>query len=224
MKHGQLLRKINMWVFSIGSKLIPCILLIYLSLTLIRVLMDAQIRKERLKHASLVSTKDKITLDTESILISEQINNSQSLRLSNDQNSFNFHDHGTSRDSTTAWTYVRTSDRTTRMLLAVLLIFLITEFPNGIVFLLSGILGEIFYQNVCLKVGEILDIFALINSAANFILYCTMSRLFRTTFTRMYCSKADFQNIDDEVTKLHAPKTFYNITPNCLENHNTTCV
>lgn len=80
----------------------------------------------------------------------------------------------------------RSSDRTTRMLLAVLLLFLITEFPAGILSLLSGILGDSFFERYYLRVGDILDILALINSSVNFILYCSMSRQFRKTFALLF--------------------------------------
>ncbi|UYV73394.1 hypothetical protein LAZ67_10003027 [Cordylochernes scorpioides] len=80
----------------------------------------------------------------------------------------------------------RTCDRTTRMLLAVLLLFLITEFPSGILALLSGILGDDFYKNVYSNLGEIMDVLALINSAINFILYCAMSRQFREIFSQLF--------------------------------------
>lgn len=79
------------------------------------------------------------------------------------------------------------SDRTTRMLLAILILFLITEFPSGILALASGIFGEPFFLNVYQPLGEIIDILALINSGINFILYCCMSRLFRKTFCKIFC-------------------------------------
>ena len=79
-------------------------------------------------------------------------------------------------------------DRTTRMLLAILLLFLITEFPSGLIALLSGILGEEFHMNIYHSLGELMDLLALINSAVNFILYCTMSRQFRKTFTKLFCT------------------------------------
>ena len=44
-----LLKNINFWVFSVGLKLVPCILLTYLSLALIRVLLEAEKRRQRLK-------------------------------------------------------------------------------------------------------------------------------------------------------------------------------
>ncbi|XP_076338221.1 G-protein coupled receptor dmsr-1-like [Tachypleus tridentatus] len=79
-----------------------------------------------------------------------------------------------------------TTDTTTKMLLAVLLVFLLTEFPAGILALLCGILGKDFFVNVYHNLGEVMDIMALINSGVNFILYCTMSRKFRQTFARIF--------------------------------------
>lgn len=37
--------------------------------------------------------------------------------------------------------------------------------------------------------GDVIDILTLINSAINFILYCTMSRQFRMTFNQLFCSR-----------------------------------
>lgn len=80
----------------------------------------------------------------------------------------------------------RRTDRTTRMLVAVLLLFLVTEFPQGILGLLSGVLGDCFFRNCYHNFGEIMDILALLNGAINFILYCSMSRQFRTTFGQLF--------------------------------------
>jgi hypothetical protein len=77
-------------------------------------------------------------------------------------------------------------DRTTRMLLAVLLLFLGTEFPQGILGLLSGLLDESFFRTCYLPLGDILDFAALSNSALNFILYAAMSNKFRQTFVETF--------------------------------------
>lgn len=80
----------------------------------------------------------------------------------------------------------RQTDRTTRMLLAVLLLFLITEFPQGILVLLSIKYGQDFFNDCYQKLGEMMDMLALINSAINFMIYCAMSRQFRTTFSMLF--------------------------------------
>ncbi|XP_017790663.1 PREDICTED: sex peptide receptor-like [Habropoda laboriosa] len=78
------------------------------------------------------------------------------------------------------------ADRTTKMLVAVLLLFLVTEIPQGILGLLSGVLGDCFFRNCYHNFGEVMDILALLNGAINFILYCSMSRQFRTTFGQLF--------------------------------------
>ncbi|KAI5642988.1 serpentine type 7TM GPCR chemoreceptor srw domain-containing protein [Phthorimaea operculella] len=77
------------------------------------------------------------------------------------------------------------TDRTTKMLLAVLLLFLVTELPQGILGLMSGLLGWCFFKRCYDLFGELMDFLALLNGAINFILYCSMSRQFRQTFRAM---------------------------------------
>lgn len=77
----------------------------------------------------------------------------------------------------------RTSEhnRTTAMLVSVVLCFVVAELPQGILAFLSGVDGNIFV-NVYVPLGDVWDIIVLINSAVNFLLYCIMSRQFRKTF------------------------------------------
>ncbi|XP_049832754.1 G-protein coupled receptor dmsr-1-like [Schistocerca gregaria] len=77
--------------------------------------------------------------------------------------------------------------RTTRMLVAVLLLFLATEVPSGVLGLLSVLLRPCFFLNCYKLFSEVMDMLALFNGAVNFILYCTMSRQFRTTFSQLFC-------------------------------------
>ncbi|KAF5307925.1 hypothetical protein FQR65_LT06492 [Abscondita terminalis] len=81
------------------------------------------------------------------------------------------------------------TDRTTRMLLAVLFLFLITEFPQAILGLLSVSIGSQFEKQCYNPLGDLMDILALTNSAINFILYCTMSRQFRSAFQEAFRPK-----------------------------------
>ena len=72
------------------------------------------------------------------------------------------------------------------MLLVILILFLITEFPSGILALMVGIFGDRFMAEVYDPLGEIFDALALINSSINFILYCLMSRMFRKNFCQIF--------------------------------------
>lgn len=75
--------------------------------------------------------------------------------------------------------------RTTKMLLTVLILFLLTELPQGILILLSvGMKG--FFFRIYIPLGDLMDFIALLNNAVNFVLYCTMSHQFRIRFLQMF--------------------------------------
>ena len=97
------------------------------------------------------------------------------------------------------------------MLLAILLLYLVTEMPNGIVTLLSGLLGEVFQNCVYTPLGEIFDILALINSGINFILLASMSRLFRKTFCKIFWPQRYHNHFQrDHPPTPHTEKTHVN--------------
>ena len=79
------------------------------------------------------------------------------------------------------------TSRTTVMLLIVIVLFLITELPQGVLILCCVFLKG-FFDNVYVPLGDFMDIIALVNSGINFVLYCTMSQEFRKTFIRLFFS------------------------------------
>ncbi|XP_065319682.1 uncharacterized protein LOC135927551 isoform X2 [Gordionus sp. m RMFG-2023] len=80
------------------------------------------------------------------------------------------------------------TDKTSQLLLTVLLCFLITEFPSGFLALLciENLMGQPFFLRIYSPLGDLMDMMALINSSANFIIYCIMSEQFRATFSSMF--------------------------------------
>ena len=78
-------------------------------------------------------------------------------------------------------------NRTTVMLVAIVICFVITELPQGVLAFLSGINMRIF-EEVYTPLGDVFDILVLVNSSVNFLLYCIMSKQFRGTFCRVFCS------------------------------------
>lgn len=72
------------------------------------------------------------------------------------------------------------------LLVAVLLLFLITEFPQGILGLLSAIMQKCFLIRCYALFGELMDLLALINAAVGFVLYGLMSKQFRTSFKALF--------------------------------------
>ena len=80
----------------------------------------------------------------------------------------------------------REYSRTTKMMVIIIALFLITELPQGILVLISELVPG-FFTAYYVPLGDAMDIIALINNAINFTLYCTMSKQFRTTFLQLFC-------------------------------------
>ena len=70
------------------------------------------------------------------------------------------------------------------MLVTVVVLFLVTELPQGLLSVCSGLVAGCF-ESYYAPLGDTMDIFALVNNAVNFALYCTMSARFRQTFKRI---------------------------------------
>ncbi|CAH1775638.1 unnamed protein product [Owenia fusiformis] len=77
--------------------------------------------------------------------------------------------------------------RITVMLVAIIVVFLICITPDAI---MSTFLGLGYYEANYLVRGirEFTDLLLAINSAVNFVLYCTFSKVFRETFMTFFCN------------------------------------
>ncbi|KAK3593005.1 hypothetical protein CHS0354_005353 [Potamilus streckersoni] len=113
-------------------------------------------------------------LSTLIILMMKQANKRRARLLHQTTRFADSHDHANCEHNRTTW-----------MLIAVVLFFVITEFPQGILVMISG-LDERFFQDVYSNLGDIMDLLVLLNSAVNFILYCIMSQQFRDTFRNLF--------------------------------------
>ena len=133
---------INLFLYSIAAKLVPCVLIIVYGGLLVRTLNHKLRTKRRRMSENGVIINSHRSIDT---------------------------------------------SRTTIMLLIVIVLFLITELPQGVL-ILCCIFLEKFFDNVYVPLGDFMDIIALVNSGINFVLYCTMSHEFRKTFTYLFCT------------------------------------
>lgn len=78
--------------------------------------------------------------------------------------------------------------QTTWLLVTVLLLFLITELPHGVLLMMSvRVTG--FYQTVYYPLSDFFDFLALVNNGINFLLYCTMSQQFRSKVAEFFPCK-----------------------------------
>lgn len=89
----------------------------------------------------------------------------------------------------------REGSHTTAMLVSVIVLFLITEFPQGVLALVSG-LKPIYFSTLYVPLGDVMDIAALVNNGINFILYCAMSLQFRQTFLQLFNIKPALHRSD----------------------------
>lgn len=126
---------LNLWLYSLGAKLLPCVLMVVYGGLLLTTLR-ANLR-QKMRRMSTTSTV------------------------------------GAGKPATD-------NSRTTRMLLVVIVLFVVTELPQAVLIFLSVNLKNFFYD-VYVPLGDLMDMLALINNGVNFVLYCSMSRDFRNT-------------------------------------------
>ncbi|CDS40591.1 fmrfamide receptor [Echinococcus multilocularis] len=79
----------------------------------------------------------------------------------------------------------RGNHRTTVMLVAVVVSFIITEAPQGVITTVVAIQDYCFLYAFYAPIGDLLDLLVLLNSSTNFILYCAMSAQFRKSFKEL---------------------------------------
>ena len=87
------------------------------------------------------------------------------------------------------------------MLLLVCISFFLTEFPQGVLtFLCIVFESKHIYENIYMKLDDIVDLITLFNSAINFIIYCLMSREYRETFKHIFmCLKNPSQKMVEKL-------------------------
>jgi hypothetical protein len=153
----------NFWVQAMFVKFVPCLCLTVLSGLLVKSLREADKRRKKLHAARHKAIRDKVKDKDKGVKGS-------------------FHGNWGSAD--------KRANRTTAMLLTVVLLFLATELPQGVLSLLSGLLDQNFVSEIYSPLGDVMDILVLLNSSVNFIIYCVMSKQFRVTFTTLFCPYA----------------------------------
>ncbi|KAK5971796.1 DroMyoSuppressin Receptor [Trichostrongylus colubriformis] len=79
-------------------------------------------------------------------------------------------------------------DKTTLMLIIMLVVFLCTELPQGLLAILSAMYPTQIQTMVYVHVGEVLDLLSLVNCLTSFVLYCCMSSTYRATVRALVMS------------------------------------
>jgi hypothetical protein len=166
------------WISGTVFKLVPCILLTIFVLLLMKILNEVKKNRVRLLKSSRTGLHQNGAVSPSSFETKKNLH-SNGLSRHGSVNKGN----GTVRHSTGGG---GRADRTTKMLLVIVGVFLVTELPQGIMAVLSGMFSEEFRRYVYNNLGDILDLMALCNSCTTFVIYCTMSAQFRNEFKRVF--------------------------------------
>lgn len=81
-------------------------------------------------------------------------------------------------------------NKTTLMLVAVVLVFLICQLPSAVLLIMSNFIphDDMSTWNLVIGLNNISNLLMAINASCNFILYSLLSRKFRQTFRTTFCS------------------------------------
>ncbi|THD27917.1 Dro/myosuppressin receptor [Fasciola hepatica] len=194
------------WNTAIFIKLLPLVALTILSLIIITTIKKRNAKMRRLKSPrvySAIATDVITTASTNGRKISmptkPETNAADQKVLSKVSNDARFAGDSvkrtpsvlSSRQSGCTPERDKAETRMTRLLLTVVLIFMITLLPQAILLFLNGFLGHCFTENVYNLLGDFTDLLTIMNNGINFVLYCSMSQQFRTTFFQLFCRWSD---------------------------------
>ncbi len=114
--------------------------------------------------------------------------------------------------------------RITMMLLSVIVVFLICVTPDAIISTFFGF-GYYDANNLVRGVREITDLLLTVNSAFNFILYCTFNKIFRKNFAVLFCRRCMPGHIQNEHSFFHRSSftTFRGTVMNGNERKEALC-
>ncbi|CAD6191612.1 unnamed protein product [Caenorhabditis auriculariae] len=158
--------RLAFWISGLVFKMLPCALLSLFVWLLLRILREVRENRQRLLKTSRhtptpVNTRNgRLSLTTGT---NEKLTRNGSLRARGEK-----------------------VDRTTHMLLAIVAVMLVTEIPQGIMAVLSGMLSAEFRHNIYNNLGDLLDLLSLCGACCSFIIYCSMSGQFRNEFRRVF--------------------------------------
>ncbi|CAB3402981.1 unnamed protein product [Caenorhabditis bovis] len=171
--NGCALFRLNLWITGIMFKALPCILILWFTIALIYKLCEMSEKRKLLRGEN--------NRKAEYPLVAPALNPTSSAR---DEQKNRKISHAVS------------IDRTTLMLIIMLVVFLCTELPQGLLAILSAIYPTHVHTMIYVNVGEVLDLLSLINCLTSFVVYCVMSTTYRATVNKMTKGKED--EFDDE--------------------------
>ncbi|GMS81230.1 hypothetical protein PENTCL1PPCAC_3405 [Pristionchus entomophagus] len=183
--NGCMVFRAAFWISGLIFKVIPCVVLTILVALLLRILKEVKENHARLlkssQHGRQINGNIKPAPNNRqtSAVGQSTLQRAPSLRAVG-----RFVRNSSLR--ATATTRGERTDRTTHMLLAIVAVLLITELPQGVMAVLSGLFSEEFRIHVYNSLGDLLDLLSLCGACTSFIIYCIMSGQFRHEFCRIF--------------------------------------
>uniref|UniRef100_A0A8R1HXX6 G_PROTEIN_RECEP_F1_2 domain-containing protein n=1 Tax=Caenorhabditis japonica TaxID=281687 RepID=A0A8R1HXX6_CAEJA len=162
--NGCALFRVNLWITGVMFKALPCLLILWFTIALIYKLVQMS-EKRRLLRGERREKEEFQLLATSA--------------PSTTRDESRFRKVSTVRNVSI--------DRTTLMLIIMLVVFLCTEMPQGLLAILSAIYPTHVHTMIYVNVGEVLDLMSLINCLTSFIVYCVMSTTYRATVKSILC-------------------------------------
>ncbi|VDD92392.1 unnamed protein product [Enterobius vermicularis] len=181
-----LLLRLAVWISGVVFKVVPCVMLTIFICLLMKILNE--VKKNRIRLAlnnHCDSGTSSFSLPSNQLTKTPRFEKVFFHQVKAKIFSANFSGHCPTATTTHLKTNDRT-DRTTRMLLAIVIVFLLTEIPQGILAILLGVFSDDFRYKIYMKIGDILDLLSLCNACTTFIIYCSMSGQFRSEFQRVF--------------------------------------
>uniref|UniRef100_A0A915LFR6 G-protein coupled receptors family 1 profile domain-containing protein n=1 Tax=Meloidogyne javanica TaxID=6303 RepID=A0A915LFR6_MELJA len=215
--------RFSFWIAGLLLKLVPCLLLTIFMTLLVRMLVEARERRNRLhsgKQSTLSSLPTQTNNGRDKSVGTEKgasaSGNSSKVQAERFPNTITKNFGNISRQIKNLQVFVKkcllsrlpvfldeqnghasieffstmVEDETGEIIVAV---FLITELPQGILVIWMGIKPQVRFAMA--QLSNILDFLSLLNSSVNFLLYATMSNLFRHEFLQTFgqcCPKRFF--------------------------------
>jgi len=111
--------------------------------------------------------------------------------------------------------YSAEGSSTTLMLVTVVVVFLAVELPQAVTLILIILQHTLSLQIFTLDTGAIAslvcNVIILLSYPTNFFIYCAMSRAFRTTFVELFCPRRGLPDDRVQTTNVPAPRTTGNL-------------
>ncbi|CAO4371957.1 unnamed protein product [Caenorhabditis nigoni] len=166
--NGCALFRVNLWITGVMFKALPCLLILWFTIALIYKLVQMSEKRKILRGEK--REKEEFQLLATSATPTNTTRDESSPRIRKVSQCRNV-----------------SIDRTTLMLIIMLVVFLCTEMPQGLLAILSAIYPTHVHTMIYVNVGEVLDLMSLINCLTSFIVYCVMSTTYRATVKSVLC-------------------------------------